>query len=60
MTPEDFLKAMGELYATWAKDSNETSDPTERLEICEQFITGFVATLTSAGGHPEPPPPRVR
>lgn len=60
MTPEDFLNKMGDLYATWAKDSNATSDPTERLEICEQFITDFVEALTLAGGHPEPPYPRVR
>ena len=60
MTPAEFLTRMSDLRALWAKDTNATPDPTQRAVISERFITDFDNALTLAGGHPEPPPPRVR
>lgn len=60
MTPAEFLTKMTDLRNQWRKASLSTTDQAELFRLCESFILEMDAALTLAGGHPEPPPPRVR
>lgn len=60
MTADEFLTRMDELRASWATQSNATEDEGELISLCEQFIGEMDKALGAAGGHPTPPPPRIR
>ena len=60
MTKAEGFDKIDELRATWSSKSNATTDRDELITICEQFIAGMDETLGLAGGHPDPPPPRIR
>ena len=60
MNFEELLRDLTQLRNTWAKKSNATTDQEELFAICEMEIRDLDNLITSAGGTPEPPPPRIR
>ncbi len=60
MTKEESFDAIAAMRDTWATDSNATSDQTRLFELGEAAIEQLDKLLTTGGGHPQPPPPRIR
>ncbi len=60
MNASEFLLWSKDREATWATESNETRDQEELFRLCEQFIADWTEAIRLAGGHPQPPYPRVR
>lgn len=60
MTKEQLVSKLDAWWANWASTSNATSDQEERIDIGETAIADFKEILLEAGGHPLPPPPRIR
>ena len=60
MTYKEFAETVGELRDQWATDSNDTTNQTRLLELCEAVIVELDSALDAVGYHPDPPPPRVR
>ena len=60
MTDAEFKAYIIAKRNTWATSSNATTKQGELFLICEQFISDLDGGIAMAGGHPDPPPPRVR
>jgi hypothetical protein len=60
MTFAELLTRMTELRDQWASGTNGTTDQAEIDRYSEQFIAGNDALIAAAGGHPKPPPPRIK
>lgn len=60
MTFTELLGKISDLRDEWATKSNATTDRDELMAICEQYIADMDKTLGLAGGHPDPPQPRIR
>lgn len=61
MTYEQLVQKLDNWWAAWGTSSNATSNPTELLEIGESDgIAEIKQIIKDAGGHPDPPPPRIR
>lgn len=59
MTKEELVSKLDTFWADWASQSNATNDDRELLAIGDQAIVDFAKILKDAGGHPDPPPPRI-
>lgn len=61
MTDAQFKQAIFDLRDQWAKDSNNGTQTQNDLDgVCELFIGHLDVVITNAGGHPDPPAPRIR
>ena len=60
MTAQEFMDASIALRNQWSDACTKTNNAKDLLDLAEQFITDQDNLITTAGGHPEPPPPRVR
>lgn len=59
MTKETGFDKIAILRNEWAAASNAQTDQTKLFQLAELFISEMDVVLILAGGHPEPPPPRV-
>lgn len=60
MTFEELLRDLTQLGGAWAKGGGATAGRGGLFAICEMEIRDLDNLITSAGGTPEPPPPRIR
>ena len=60
MTDAEFKEYIFQQRDQWAQASNEAEDQEKIAEAGESFIAALDAAITLTGGHPDPPPPRVR
>lgn len=60
MSDAEFKEYIFQQRDQWAQGSNESDDQEKIAEAGESFIAALDAAIILAGGHPDPPPPRVR